>query len=270
MQKGPFPKDHRSYLLSEYEARLQRRPAYSKRAFARDLRVSPASLTEFLKGKTTFSPARIKEISKIIRLDDQQIEHWLDLVNLEFSKNAVTKLKAKTKITARFKSLKAQRAVEKYKVASDWECWAYLELLEIDKKAQDDQYSAKWLGITTKHLAEIKSNLLDLEIIAKTHDKGYQRTAVADVFGGETSSSAVRNYHRRLLDKAKEAVDEQDFERRFLSSVILSLPKEKLKSLFTELEGKIYESLIQASSVENKDSIYCFSFQLYDLGKRFK
>ena len=47
--------DYREFLRRELTRRVQRNPAYSLRAFARDIRVSPSTLSEALRGRFDFS-----------------------------------------------------------------------------------------------------------------------------------------------------------------------------------------------------------------------
>lgn len=265
-----YPEDHRSYLKTAYEERAERRPSYSKRAFARDLQMSPSSLTDFFSGRCSLSEDRLNRLSVLLKLEPEQEKHWKDLLVRSFSKNQPDKLKAEARIKARFKSVKAQKAIDEYRITEKWECWAYLDLLDIDTQAQDDLYAAEWLNVTLEEFTEIKTSLIDVGLITKQADSTYMRSELVNVFGGEKSSNAVRTYHRRLLHKAEIALEEHPFGTRFFSSSIFTISEDKAKALFLEIEKKVYDQLVSASAEPNPDSVYCFGFQLYNLKGNFK
>ena len=54
----------RKYLGKEYQARLALNQSYSKRAFSRDLKISPTCLNDFLAGKRNLN---LKNIDKIFK-----------------------------------------------------------------------------------------------------------------------------------------------------------------------------------------------------------
>ncbi len=57
----------RSYLEKEYKTRLKLNSSYSKRAFARDLGLSPTSLNDFLLGKRNLGLKNIDKIFKYLK-----------------------------------------------------------------------------------------------------------------------------------------------------------------------------------------------------------
>lgn len=56
----------RLFLAEELASRKQRNPAYSLRAFARRLQMSPSFLSEVLKGKKAVSPSRAEALRMML------------------------------------------------------------------------------------------------------------------------------------------------------------------------------------------------------------
>ncbi len=79
-----FPEDPRSYLRDEYDQRHKRNPSYSWRSFARDLKLSPSMLSEFLKGRYGLSKGKATLIAQTIKLDMINTEHFIDLLEAGF------------------------------------------------------------------------------------------------------------------------------------------------------------------------------------------
>ena len=77
-----YPRDPRQYLKAELELRQQRRPQYSLRAFARDLNMSPSTLSDFFHGKLGLSKDRVRHIGTKLNLTDMQQSHFNDLLEV--------------------------------------------------------------------------------------------------------------------------------------------------------------------------------------------
>lgn len=60
----------RLFLAGELASRKQRNPAYSLRAFARRLQMSPSFLSEVLKGKKAVSHSRAEQLRTMLAAPD--------------------------------------------------------------------------------------------------------------------------------------------------------------------------------------------------------
>src|SRR5262245_32015851 len=93
-----FPPDPRQYLKSELELRQQRRPQYSLRAFARDLNMSPSTLSDFFHGKLGLSRERVRHVGEKLRLSEAQQEHLNDLLESRFARKNEDRKAAKWRV----------------------------------------------------------------------------------------------------------------------------------------------------------------------------
>lgn len=65
-----------SYLEGVFTAKKQKNTSYSLRAFARDLKVSPGTLSKYLNGKREIGPDKIKSMGEILGLTRDKIEEY--------------------------------------------------------------------------------------------------------------------------------------------------------------------------------------------------
>jgi hypothetical protein len=75
-----FFKEPKDYLRFEFELRKSRRPAYSMRAFARDINMSPSGLSDFMNDRVGMSEARVAEIADKLQWPLVRREHFNDLI----------------------------------------------------------------------------------------------------------------------------------------------------------------------------------------------
>lgn len=96
-----FPQDPRFYLQREYQTRHQRNAAYSWRSFARDLRLSPSMLSEFLKGRYGFSRPKALSIAETLGLSESHTQHFVDLLESEFHRSPIQRRLARLRLSRR-------------------------------------------------------------------------------------------------------------------------------------------------------------------------
>lgn len=93
---------------------------YSQRAFARDLNLAASSLTDFLKDRIRFTEDRVAVIGKKLGLSNEQMIHWSDLMDLQFTQNPEKKSLAKVRVKARLKATRNSISNDEFQVVSEW------------------------------------------------------------------------------------------------------------------------------------------------------
>jgi uncharacterized protein (TIGR02147 family) len=261
-----FVTDHRDYLKQALRHRVERRPLYSQRAFARDLGLSPSSLGDYLKGNMRLSPARVMQVSKKIGLTAEQTQHWIDLLEEKFSKTVEKKNIAQLRVKSRLQAQNHSLSVDQFKVISEWFHFAFLELIDMNrKKYSDTKTAAAALGLPVKTLKVAIKRLLDLGFLS-VDDDGYFSVDPSTRLGDSIPSEAIRQYHSEILKKASKAIDTQDMSRRFNSSTIVALPKKDVERIMIDLKTLAVQYLNPYAANEGqRDSLYCLSLQFFDL-----
>jgi uncharacterized protein (TIGR02147 family) len=261
-----YSEDPRDYLKFEMEMRQQRRPAYSLRAFARDLEIAPSTLVDFLKGRIGFSKERIFQISRKIKLTPDQMAHWEDLMISKYSKDLALKNQAEIKVKYRISSEKNSINLDQFKIVSEWFHLAFLELIEMDSsKYSDLTVAAKALGVPIKTMRIVVKRLIKCKLLNQYESGRYKATQ--NTFVGDTlPSQAIRSYHFGVLSKAQKALENQDMNERYSSSTIMSVSEEDLKYFFEQLKKapiKLFEKRPENNSPRNK--LYALSLQFFSL-----
>ncbi len=263
-----YVKEHREYLRREYRARVQRRPLYSQRAFARDLGLSPSSLTDYLKGNIRFSAGRIQQIGKSIGLTAEQCQHWIDLIDSQHSRDESAKSMAQVRVKARLQAQSHSLTMEQYTVISDWYHFAYLELIEMNSALYTDpKKAAQVLGIPVRTMKE-GIQRLQAGGLLRVKDNGEFEVDSSTQIGEQIPSRAICNHHSQILKKIEKSMEVHPMERRVNTSAFVALPKSQVPKLIEELRSaavRILEPHLQATQNQPKEELYCLSLHLFDV-----
>jgi hypothetical protein len=234
-------------LRREFQLRKLKNPAYSLRAFARDLNLQPSGLSEILSGKRGLT--RNVGLKLSARLDVPE------------AASLVRDLKGRNERgTHPFSQLER----DTFQMIADWHYFAILSLAETADFQPDSAWVAQRLGIPPGKAAEALATLERLELLvrrggrlAPSGKRFCTTTDIADI--------AIQRAHRQNLDLASQAlqtvpVDERDFSLMSIAIDPKRIPgaKEKLRkfrrALATYLEGG-----------SEKTEVYRLSFQLFPL-----
>lgn len=253
---------YRQFLQNEWVARSGRNPSYSLSAYARDLGLSPSSLSRVLSGAQGLSLARARKIAKEIDLSESETEHFCAQVEAHHGRSQLTR-----KIAAR--TLRTQTPVtgldlDRFQLVSEWYSIATLEALQLTHAKFSAAWVASSLGITEQQAKESIQRLIQLKLIdSKTGKK--KSTYLATPNG--IPSRALKNFHRQVLTKALNAIDEQSVQTRDLSAVTFPMNQEDLVWAKSELQAFRKKLTTRLSKTKKKNSLYLLSIQLFSLLK---
>lgn len=272
--EGYFPQEATQYLRLELENRLRRRPHYSLRAFARDLQMSPAALSDFLGGKAGLSRERSLAVAKRLNLSVDHVDHFCDLVGAKHARSkeerSVLRLRARHRVRARSSEL----ALDHFQTISEWHHLALLELVNLDTKYHSVPAAARALGIKPSVAKAAAERLERLGLLVR-EGKGRWRTASPSTTVGNqvTPSAAIRSFHRQVLERALIALDEQDISERNFETSFLSIRRADLPEMKAELQRRFVEIMKKYHQRDGKDALYAMTAQLFRVdssGKRAK
>jgi len=268
-----FVEDHREYLKRELQLRMKRRPLYSQRAFCRDLDISPSTLTDYFKDRLALSKGRITLLSKKIGLNEEQKNHWLDLINFRFGTSSEEKNINLAKIKSRIKYEKNAISLDEFKVISEWYHFAFLELIEMNSSRYSSlKIAAQALGIKTTELKNAVQRLVKLNLLTIDEKNNYAVEKSTQV-GNNAPSAAIRQFHSQILTKAANALEAQPMNERYFNSNIIAVPENKLPEIMKNLESlasDIFGAYVVDTNKIDKDQLYCFSFQFFNLLQKGK
>lgn len=232
-------------LFKEYQDRKSRNSAYSERAFARSVGLSPGFLKLLFQKKKKISEKRAVEVAR--RLS------WSEARILSFTSAAEVK-------GAKFQKIAEAEFFE----ISDWYNFAIIELLKTSKKPMEAKQIAERLDLSSD---EVNYSLARLEKLKFIWLKNGRARALVDSYEVPAiSSEGIRKYHRQTLNKALEAIDLQEFARRDFKGLCLAFDPDRMQEaedffadFIREFEAKF--------STGKKTAVYQLNLAFHQLDK---
>lgn len=243
-------------LKDELYQRQKSNHGYSQRAFARDLKVHPATMALILKGQR---PVPKKNIDFIV--------NYLELTPTEEAIFKETAISKKNKEADGFTSdeyLNRYIVDEShYKVIAEWEHYAVLTLLETDDFSANKQNISKRLNLPRARVEAVVKNLLLAELI-KENDEIYTLTKGPLRTTEDIESKALRVSHKETLDMGKQKIDDCDVLSRDFSSITVAVNPENIKEA-KKLIRSFRKKLASVLKVGKKTEVYQIAIQLFPL-----
>jgi len=191
--------NYRSYLKAVFADRAARRPAYSVRAFAKQLGLAQSFLAEILRNKKNLSPEGALRISSSLGLNREETDYFSSLVQLETTKDE----DARASILDRIRGLRPQGgitdlSIDTFKVIADWYHIPILELTYLKGFEFTPANVAKRLGISVTEAEVGIERLLRVELLESVKGK-YRKTKDYVLFQSAIPNKAVTRFHQHFL-----------------------------------------------------------------------
>lgn len=239
-------------------------PQYSLRALARDLKVSPAYISQVFNGKKAIPESRLADFIKLLDMDDIAVLQLKDAIHPGEKRD---KKLADTDLSffERFKPLDKK----KYAVLEHWYMVALLDLTTVDGFQSSPSWIAKKLKISVLE-AELAIETLKVHDLLTDTDGVLKKTELKLRFPTKITQEVIRKYHKQMLKKAYEELSsrfsDDDFDARLIIGGTFALNPDQLDFI----KQKMQEALYEASTVGaegNCTAVYNLSMQLFSLTK---
>jgi uncharacterized protein (TIGR02147 family) len=233
----------RQLLQSELARRCERNPRYSLRAFAKALGISHTVLSLVLSGKRPLSKKAFAKVSEALDLQTSSAQPNEDL---------------------------RQLSLDTFSVVSDWYHYGILSLLELPRAKLDARWIAARLGITQVQAKLAIERLQRLELIEPVGKNRWRQSGKPLRVGNSVSTEITRKFHRQLLEKAVESLENHPVELRDFSAMTFALNPSQIpyarerirdfrRELVRDLEAKaspthVYEFTVQMFPVSQPES----------------
>lgn len=250
-------------IRSEFEALQLKNPAFSMRAFAKRLQLSPSALSEILGGKRKISKKMAERILERMCLDPKELETILATFetkpSTETSASQTKSLLQKYKKNLNFLKLSA----DQFNLISEWQHFAVLSLMDTVDFVSDLSWMAKRLSISILDLQRTLIRLSDLKLVTKKYNK-FVPTNAPLITSDNISNAAVKKSHYADLKLAETALNEVSVDERDFTAITIAADKSKLpeaKRMIREFQ----DSLTQFLEDGTKDEVYKMTFYIYPL-----
>jgi uncharacterized protein (TIGR02147 family) len=259
---------YRDMLERQFTARCRRNPRYSRRAFARDLGLSPSQLTEVLHGESGLSPRKAADIAQKLGFTSGDTELFCALVEAEHARDAGRRATARS-LLARLRSRRSfhDLTLDNFVLIAEWYHLAILELMKVRRFRSEAAWVARVLGIGAESAREAIERLKRLGLADALERSGGSLAPSRDktTTPDDVPSQAVRSFHAQILGKASEALTSQSVEEREFGTLLLAVRQDQIetaKRLIRDFQCQFSETLAGAG---DRDEVYGLAVQFFRL-----
>jgi len=271
-------RDWRSLLRDALTQRVARNPAYSQRAFARDVGIPAGRMSEILAGREGLSRRKALDVAGRLGFESQAKNWFADLVDASHARSRSQRMAAVQRLAKRdnvpspdFHELDAAQ----FACISDWIHFGILELARTKPFTWNPTWLAQRLGVPPAAVNHALDNLARVGLLRESVKRGKSTFRTWDVVSLRNavnpgaSSDAVRAFHRQILGRATSAIDAQATEERELQSVILALSPDEAAELRAEIREFTLKTVRSLASKRDASTVptevYALSSQLFRL-----
>ena len=237
-----------------------RNPAFSLRAFARRLELSPAMVSRVLSGQRQVSARLAKKIVKALMMDPQEQAQVLALFPPERGK-------PRRAVEAdRLDPHYLRMTADYFKMISEWHYFAILSLFKTVEFDSDPRWIASRLGLDVSVVERALERLERLKIVRRHKDGRLTRSSVRYRTTDDVTNLSVRKAHFESLELARQSLESDPVDRRDFTSLTLAFPEKRLpeaKVMIRKFENE-FDTVFEEGS-ERRDQVYRLCVSLFPL-----
>lgn len=240
-------------LLAELSQRQAKNPAYSMRAFAAQLGLSPTLLSQLLSGSRPLTHRTASLVANRLGLDPAAAQQLMGQAGGVKPRPGAPKMGMNTPALS----------VEEFRLVADWEHFAVLALAGVAKNQAKPEWIARRLGITAHRASEVFERLVRLGYLEKL-GAGFGQTTAPLRTTQDVPSAAIKQYHAQNLEKAKASLYEHSVQERYFGSATFALDPAELEQFKTFLR-RTREKAQKRAGRGRPSRAYHFSVQLFPI-----
>lgn len=245
-----------SKLKEQFSLKQKSNPHYSLRAYARDLDIHPATLSQILKGNRGLPLKNSARVLSALKLDTSEKSLFLDsFIKTRSSLNSI-----------RIEPMKDQMILNEshYKIIAEWEHYAVIELFELDHFEVTVETVAEMLGISHLRSEVVIENLLLGGLLSRDPKGSLVRQCSNIRTTEDLRNQALVDSHIESMKMGIEKIKELDVELRDFSSNTFAADVHRLpeaKAIIREFRQKMAALFNQGE----KNGVFQVCIQLYPL-----
>lgn len=247
-------------LRNELQDRLDsyrvRNPAFSLRAFAQKLGISPATLSRILTGKRGASKKLAEQFAEKLCLSPQKKDEILALFP------ATRSYKSDESVS----NQSLQLTMDQFKVVSEWYHFALRALLKTEDANDSPQWLAKRLGISKTQAASALERLNRLGLIERDRQGRFVATSLSYFSPDGTPSGTIRKNHAQHLELALDSLEQDEVTIRDFTNLTFAIDPDKLTDA-RKLIRKFRQQMTKLMEPGPKKEVYSLCVQLFPLSE---
>lgn len=237
---------HKTRLLLERELarRIRQNPSYSLRAFARALGVSHSLLSLVLAEKRKASALLAMRVATRVGVSGPAALPFL----MPFPEDSPTEHQL--------------LALDEFALLSDWYHYAILSLLDTPKTKFNAPWIARKLGISRTQAASAMRRLRRMKLVGRV--KGHwKQIALPLKVENSVSTVATRSFHKQLLKKATESLENHPIEVRDFSSVTFAMDPQLVEHAKLRIRHFRRQLMRELESMGPRKTVYNLTVQIF-------
>lgn len=260
--------DYRIYLKDRYVAEKAKKRHFSYRYFARIAGLSsPGYLKMVMDGDRNLSPTSIGQFAKALKFSKREAAYFEALVLFNQAKSD----QERDLYFERLNALKPPvqlKGIEKdqYEYFTQKHFVVIREMIALPHFKEDYEWIAKRVkpAIKAKEAERAISVLFRLGLIKRDDDGKLIHSDASLTTPAEVASVEVYNFHRAMLNEAKEAMLTVPPEWRDITSLTIPIPRAALKEIKERIKG-FREEIINIINKGSNDyhEVYQLNCQLF-------
>lgn len=261
--------DYRAFLR-DYYAEKKRTRGLSFRAFSKKAGLgSPNYLKLVMDGDRSLTEPMAERFAAALSLTGEAAEYFIEVVRFTQAKTGRLRGEHYAKLVS-FRRYRATRPLAAAEAAyhSTWYLPAVRELAARKDFKSDPAWIAQtlWPAITVAEAAEALTLLLELKLLIRHGKRVVQGDAVLST-GPEARTVNIASYHRTMLARAADSIDEVPPALRDISSITMCLGPEGL-TLFKDRIQRFRKELLELATLEaDPQQVVQLNFQLFPLSR---
>jgi len=249
-------------LLKRLAEHQSKNPAFSLRAFSRQLQMTPATVSRVLNGKRGISLKLAQKLCDALLLDPQERTEILDAYGVN------RRLKRALASGEGTQPAYSQLDTDHFKAISDWQHFAILSLMKLPEFQNDNDWIAARLGVSISDAQKSLETLKRLGIVKVSDDGALVRSEQRYRTSDDVVSLSLRKAHAQGLELARRSLEADPLSRRDFTSITLAMNNAQMaraKEIIRAFHDEFAAAIEGDSSPP--DSVYRLCVQLFPLTK---
>jgi uncharacterized protein (TIGR02147 family) len=205
-------------------------------------------------------------LRKKLNFSNEELSYFHDLVELSQAKTESLKEVIRYRLS-KYEENKSYKEIQEdiFKIIADWHHYAILELTFTKDFKNDIGWISKRLGISPLETRLAVERLLRLELLEEVAGT-LKKTEINITTTQDVPSAALKKLTSQFLQKALEALEEQNIADRDFGTVTMAVDPRKIPEA-KKMIKKFRRELCQFMESGTQREVYTFAAQLFKITK---
>jgi uncharacterized protein (TIGR02147 family) len=254
------------YLKSVLNERIASDPAYSLRAMAKDLGISPAHLSQIINNKKKLAPRTRLKVAKQLGLDERETRYFYLLAQLETApsdeiRSAIEKQLAEISTPYEDQSIDADH----FRAISEWYHIPILEMCYLDGFVCTPKAVSQRLGLPEAEVRTALDRLERLGLLTRGAGDVYLRTEQNYSFRTNRRNEAFSDFLRQMMGLAVDAMNRHPIESRIMTSYTFCIDRSQLDEARQLTRDYMQRMAGLFAKAPRRDDTYQLNVQFFNL-----